>query len=354
MPKIQSDTSQPFGILDGRLARIYTLENEHLLVRITDYGGILVSVEAPDRDGRRDHVVLGFDDLDTYVRSGGSFGAMIGRYANRIAGGRFKIDDTWYETSRNDHGSTLHGGEVGFGECFWTVDTATKDRLKLSLISADGDQGFPGRLSVAATYHLSGCELGLDLVAHTSEATPVSLSTHPYFNLEGPSATDCLAHLVTIAAADFLETDKYQIPTGERKLVAGTAFDFTVPRAVGDHIRDLDIQLEYGCGYDHFFVLAGTGAGQLLRAAVRIADHRSGRILEVLTTQPGVQFYTGNQLNGKARGRKGLYRQSAGLAIEPTAFPNAVNQSNFPSAILRPGHVYRQRTIYRFLTDETL
>jgi aldose 1-epimerase len=277
---------------------------------------------------------------------------MIGRYANRIAGGRFKIDETLYETSRNDQGSTLHGGEVGFGECFWTVDTATKDRLKLSLVSADGDQGFPGKLSVTATYHLSGCELGLDLVAHTSKATPVSLSTHPYFNLEGSSAKDCLAHLVTIAAADFLETDKYQIPTGERKLVAGTAFDFRAPRAVGDHIRELDIQLEYGCGYDHFFVLAGTGAGQVLRAAVRIADHRSGRILEVLTTQPGVQFYTGNQLNGKARGRNGLYRQSAGLAIEPTAFPNAVNQSNFPPAILRPGQVYRQSTIYRFLTDK--
>jgi aldose 1-epimerase len=353
MPKIQSDTSQPFGILDERLARIYTLENEHLRVRITDYGGILVSVEAPDRDGRRDHVVLGFDDLDTYVRSGGSFGAMIGRYANRIAGGRFKIDDTLYETSRNDHGSTLHGGEVGFGKRFWTVDIATKDRLKLSLVSADGDQGFPGRLSVATTYHLSGCELGLDLVAHTTKATPVSLSTHPYFNLEVSSATDCLAHLVTIAAADFLETDKYQIPTGERKPVVGTAFDFTAPRAVGDRIRELDVQLQHGCGYDHFFVLTGSGTGQVLRPAVRVADHRSGRILEVLTTQRGVQFYTGNQLNGNARGRNGLYRQSAGLAIEPTAFPNAVNQSNFPPAILRPEQVYRQSTIYRFLTDET-
>jgi aldose 1-epimerase len=353
MLKIQADTSQPFGTLNGRLARIYVLENERLRVRVTDYGGILVSVEAPDRDGQRDHVVLGFDDLETYVRSGGSFGAMIGRYANRIAGGRFKIDDTLYETSRNDHGSTLHGGEVGFGECFWTVDTAEDDRLELSLVSADGDQGFPGKLSVTATYHLSGRELGLDLVAHSSKATPVSLSTHPYFNLEGSSAADCLAHLVTIAAADFLETDKYQIPTGERKPVVGTAFDFTAPRAVGDHIRDLDIQLEYGCGYDHFFVLAESAGGHVLRAAVRIADRRSGRILEILTTQPGVQFYTGNQLNGTVRGRNGLYRQSAGLAIEPTAFPNAVNQPNFPPAILRPGQVYRHSTIYRFLTDET-
>jgi len=353
MLKNHSDTSRAFGAVDGRLARIYTLENEHLRVRITDYGGILVSVEAPDRDGRRDHVVLGFEDVDTYVRSGASFGAMIGRYANRIAGGRFKIDNILYETSRNDHGSTLHGGEVGFGECFWTVDTATQDRLKLSLVSADGDQGFPGKLSVAATYHLSGCELRLDLVADTSKATPISLSTHPYFNLEGSSAIDCLAHVVTIAAPEFLDTDKCQIPTGERKPVAGTAFDFTAPRVVGDHIRDLDIQLEYGCGYDHFFVLAGAGAEHLLRAAVRIADPRSGRILEVRTTQPGVQFYTGNQLNGKARGRNGLYRQSAGLAIEPSAFPNAVNQPNFPSAILRPEQSYRQSTIYRFFIDET-
>ena len=294
MTKVQSDTSQPFGMLEGRLAQVYTLENAHLRVRITDYGGILVSVEAPDRDGRRDHVVLGFENVETYVSCGGSFGAMNGRYANRIAGGRFKIDDTMYETSRNDHGSTLHGGKVGFGECFWTVKTAATDRLELSLVSADGDQGFPGKLAVTATYRLNGRELGLDLVAQTSKATPVSLSTHPYFNLEGSSATDCLGHFVTIAAADFLETDRYQIPTGERKAVAGTAFDFTTSRAAGAHIRHLDVQLEYGCGYDHFFVLPEYADGQAPRPAVRIADNRSGRILEILTTQPGVQFYTGN------------------------------------------------------------
>jgi len=349
----QFDISRPFGTIDDRAARIYTIENDYLRVRITDYGGILVSVEAPDREGRRDHVVLGFDDIEAYVRYGGSFGAMIGRYANRIAGGHFKIDGDVYETSHNDRGSTLHGGKVGFGNRFWSVDLATKDRLKLSLVSADGDQGFPGKVCVTATYYLNGSELGLTLVAHTNKATPVSLSTHPYFNLEGSRSQDCLGHVVTITAVDFLETDKYQIPTGERKSVFGTVFDFTTPHAVGERIRELDVQLEYGYGYDHFFVLAGSETGQVLRPAVRVADRRSGRILEVLTTQQGVQFYSGNQLNGKARGRNGFYRQSAGLAIEPTAYPNAVNQSNFPSAILLPGQIYRQSTIYRFITDKT-
>jgi aldose 1-epimerase len=219
-------------------------------------------------------------------------------------------------------------------------------------VSADGDQGFPGEVSVTAAYRLKACELMLDLVARTTKATPVSLSTHPYFNLEGSKANDCLAHLVTIASNEFLETDAYQIPTGRRISVAGTAFDFKAERGIGECIREPIAQLEYGGGYDHYFVLSGESSLRAPRLAARIVDQSSGRVLEILTTQPGLQFYTGNQLNGKVRGRNGLYRQSAGFAIEPHGFPNAVNQSGFPSVVLCPRQIYQERTIYRFLVAQ--
>jgi aldose 1-epimerase len=216
------------------------------------------------------------------------------------------------------------------------------------LVSADGDQGFPGQLSVTATYRLDASDLVLDLRATTTKATPVSLSTHPYFNLAGPGVDDCLSHLLTLAADEFLETDPDQIPTGKRIPVAGTAFDFRTPRAMGEGIREPVAQLEYGCGYDHYFPISGdlpVGQG---RSAARVVDPASGRVLEILTTQPGLQFYTGNQLNGSVPGRGGLYRQSAGFAIEPHGFPNAVNQPGFPSTILRPSQVYDERIVYRF------
>lgn len=338
---------EQFGDVEGRSAWIYTLENSDLRVRVTDYGGILVSIEAPDWEGRMDHVVLGFEDAGSYFRYGGSFGAMIGRCANRIAGGRFAIDGVTYETSKNDRGSTLHGGEDGFGRRFWSVISADSDCLKLSLVSADGDQGFPGQLSVEGTYTLNGASLELLFVATTTKTTPVSLSTHPYFNLDGSSAVDCLAHLATIQADEYLETDANQIPTGRRTPAIGSAFDFRTARAIGERIREKNTQLEFGCGYDHFYPIPGADEKRL-RLATRVVGSRSGRILEILTTQPGIQFYTGNQLNGSACGRSGLYRQSAGLAMEPTCFPNAVNQLAFPSTLLRPGEVYRQATLYRF------
>jgi aldose 1-epimerase len=344
---VQSPTlAISFGRVAGHEARLFTLQNERLTVRVTDYGGALVAIEAPDCKGRQGEVLLGLPDAAAYGATRGAFGALLGRNANRIAGGRFVLDDVPYELSRNENGSTLHGGAVGFDKRFWSVAAAESTCLELTLVSEDGDQGFPGRVEVTARYELAGAELRLAFAARTTKPTPLSLSAHPYFNLEGPHALDCLGHLVEIPAGEFLPTDERQIPTGERRSVAGTPFDFTTARAIGERIRQPDAQLVHGRGYDHYYILS-EGGGALRRAA-RVTAPGSGRSLEILTTQPGVQFYTGNKLDGTVRGRSGLYRQSAGFAFEPQGFPDAVNQPNFPSTVLRPKTAYREEIVYRF------
>jgi aldose 1-epimerase len=340
----------PFGQSQGRAARLFTLQSESLRARVTDYAGILVSLEAPDRAGARDHVVLGFDDVAGYVDNRGSFGALLGRNANRIADGRIVIGGQIHELSKNENGATLHGGAEGFGKKFWSVTEFDAQHLTLTLVSANGDQGFPGEVSAEATWSVDGADLSLAFVARTTKPTPLSLSAHPYFNLDGPSARDCLDHQVEIFAERYLPTDHRQIPTGEIAAVAGTPFDFTRSKPIGEHIREPDPQLRYGRGYDHYFVLPDASPGALRRAA-RVGSTRSGRVLEILTTQPGLQFYTGNNLDGSAPGRGGLYRQSAGIAFEPQGFPNAPNQPNFPSTILRPGETYRQKIVYRLAVD---
>lgn len=335
-----------FGNVDGRPAHLYTLQNDQLRARITEYGGILVSLEVLE-DGGFEHVLLGFDDVGGYVANKGSFGALLGRNANRIAGGTFSVDGRTYTLSKNENGSTLHGGAVGFGKQFWTVAAAAAEQIVLRLTSPDGDQGFPGTVDVTATYRLDGAALHLVFDATTTKPTPLSLSSHPYFNLDSVAAPTCLDHRIEIFATHFLPTDERQIPTGERLAVAGTAFDFMRARPIGARIRDPEPQLGHGRGYDHYFILPEESAGSL-RLATRIHAAASGRVLEILTTQRGIQFYTGNNLNGSALGRGGYYRQSAGLAIEPQGFPNAVNQPGFPSTILRPGERYREETVYRF------
>lgn len=335
-----------FGSVGGCLARLYTLENDRLRARITDYGGILVSLEVPARFGRREHVVLGFDDVAGYIANRGSFGALLGRSANRIAGGTVTIDGQTFALSKNENGSTLHGGAVGFGKQFWSVAAADGEHIVLRLTSPDGDQGFPGEVEVVATYRLNGGALHLTFDARTTKPTPLSLSAHPYFNLDGLGARDCLDHRVAIFAPRFLPTDERQIPTGERRAVEGTVFDFTAPQQIGARIREADEQLHYGHGYDHYFILPEAGAG--LRLAARIEAAASGRVLEILTTQRGVQFYSGNNLDGSALGRGGFYRQSAGFAFEPQGFPNAPHEPQFPSTILRPGEAYHEEIVYRF------
>jgi aldose 1-epimerase len=340
--------AEPFGDMpDGRHAMLYTLANERLRVRITDFGGRIVSVEAPDRNGKRDHVVLGFESVSAYASAGGSFGALLGRTANRIAGGRFTLDGQLYELARNEGSSTLHGGPVGFNKVFWQVADSEAARLVLVHVSPDGDQGFPGKLSTRAAYRLDGDTVWLVLEAETTKPTPISLSAHPYFNLAGPESANVLDHEATINAAIFLPTDKAQIPTGELRPVDETPFDFRTPMRLGARIRQPDPQLLFGKGYDHYFIL-DRSREPTPRLAALVREPRSGRVLEVLTTQPGIQLYTGNNLNGTVAGRGGTYRQSAGFAFEPQGYPDAPNQPGFASTILRPGTRYRQVIGYRF------
>lgn len=340
---------KPFGTTsDGEIASLFTLENPRLLVRITDYGGRIVGIEAPDGRGVREDVVLGFDDAQTYAEAGGAFGALLGRNANRIADAELTIDGRSYKLSTNDRGNTLHGGERGFDKLLWRVAAASDRELALALVSPGGDQGFPGELSVEARYRIDDATLSLDFIARTSEPTVVSLSAHPYFNLAGAAAGDILGHEVTIAAGNFLPTDGRQIPTGEIRPVDGTIFDFRTPMPVGARIRHADPQLLYGLGYDHCYALDRSGVASA-RFAARARDPVSGRTVEIHTTQPAMQFYAGNKLNGSVVGRGGvIYRQSAGLAFEPQGFPDAPHHPNFPSTVLRPGEVYRQIIEYRF------
>jgi aldose 1-epimerase len=344
--------STPFGRLpDGRDATLFTLENDRLRVRITDFGGRMVSIEAPDRSGRRDHILLGLDDVAAYSDHGGSFGTLLGRFANRIAGASFSLDGQTYQLSRNEGAATLHGGSVGFNRVFWTVAKASGEpvpTLVLTHVSPDGDQGFPGEVTVQATYQLDANALSLSFEAQTSRPTVINLSAHPYFNVGGTASGDVLGHEVTIAAEAFLPTDAAQIPTGEIRSVEGTPFDFRSPMPLGARIRRPDPQLFHGLGYDHCFVLSTNIPTAPIRA-VRVHDPVSGRVLEIETDQPGVQVYTGNKLTGAFAGHDGLiYRQSAGLALEPQGFPDAPHHSNFPSATLRPGEVYRRVIRYHF------
>jgi aldose 1-epimerase len=349
MPALQAE---PFGQLpDGHEATLFTLQNDRLRVRITDFGGRMVSIEAPDRHGHREHVLLGFADVAAYSAYGGSFGTLLGRYANRIAGASLTLDGRTCRLSKNNADATLHGGAIGFNRVFWTVaETATDPvpTLALAHVSPDGDQGFPGEVTARATYRLEADTLSLTLEARTTGPTVINLSAHPYFNLGGPACGDVLGHEVTIAADAFLPTDDAQIPTGEIRPVAGTPFDFRHPMTLGSRIRQPDPQLFHGLGYDHCFVL-GTDIPASPRRALHVRDPLSGRVLTIDTDQPGVQVYSGNKISGAFAGHGGvIYRQSSGLALEPQDFPDAPHQPGFPSTVLRPGDRYRRVIRYQF------
>ena len=339
---------------DGEPVGLYTLTNTGgMEVAITNYGGVVVSIKAPDRSGKFADVVLGFDTFDAYLNNTPFFGALVGRYGNRIAKARFTLDGHEYHLAANDNGNTLHGGLKGFDKRLWNAkDVSTKEvpALELTYLSKDGEEGFPGNLSVTVTYSLTPKnELKIDYAATTDKDTVLNLTNHSYFNLAGQGEGDILSHLMMINGDRFTPVDATLIPTGELKSVAGTPLDFRKPTAIGARIDADDQQIKFGRGYDHNFVLNRKG-GELILAA-RVTEPSSGRVLEVLTTQPGLQFYTGNFLDGTIHGKVGkVYPRRSAFCMETQRFPDSPNQPQFPTTVLKPGKHFQSTTVFRFST----
>jgi len=344
---------QSFGkTADGQQADLYILTNKTgMEAAITNYGGTLVSLKVPDRNGKLEDVVLGYDKLDDYADGKAYFGATVGRYANRIAQGKFTLNGTTYTLAKNDGENHLHGG---FNKRVWTekdVSSSAGQALELTYLSKDGEEGFPGNLSVKVVYTLTDQnELKIDYSATTDKDTVINLTNHSYFNLAGQGNGDILQHQLMIRADRFTPVDATLIPTGELRSVKGTPFDFTNATAIGARIDQDDEQLKLGRGYDHNWVLNSGTAGSLSLAA-QAYDPHSGRLLEVWTTEPGIQFYTGNFLDGTIRGKGGkVYNRRFAFCLETQHFPDSPNHSGFPSTVLKPGQHYRSTTVYKFST----
>jgi aldose 1-epimerase len=335
---------------NGTKVEIFTLTNEHgLEARITTYGGRVVSLKTPDRNGKMDDIVLGFDTLEGYTDPAEPyFGALIGRYGNRIGHAKFTLDGKEYKLPANDGANTLHGGPAGFDKVVWTPRQLPDGGLELTYTSKDGEEGFPGNLKATVEYHLTAAnELKIDYSATTDKDTVVNLTNHSYWNLKGAGSGTILDHLLTLKASRFTPVDAGLIPTGELKAVAGTPFDFSKPTAVGARIEQNDEQLKLGKGYDHNFVLDRSGAG--LSLAARVEEPSTGRVMEVETTEPAVQFYTGNFLDGKLKGKGGrVYPQRSALCLETQHYPDSPNKPGFPTTELKPGQTYKTTTVYRF------
>jgi aldose 1-epimerase len=345
-------TSQPFGKMpDGTPVDIYTLSDGAFEARIATYGGVVVSLKAPDRNGKTADVVLGFDDLDGYVTNFNTpanafFGAIIGRYANRIAHGSFTLDGKKYSLPQNDGQNTLHSGTHGFNNVVWKAKPVANG-VELTYLSKDGESGFPGNLSATVRYTLIKGDLRIEYSATTDKDTVVNLTNHSYFNLAGQG--DILKNEVTLHASRFTPVDAALIPTGELKPVEGTPFDFRKATAVGTRIGADDAQLHLGHGYDHNWVL-DSGGGKLVEAA-EVYEPSSGRVLKVLTDQPGIQFYTGNFLNGTIKGKGGKPDElRSALCLETQHFPDSPNHPDFPTTELKPGERYHTVTIYSLST----
>lgn len=343
----------PFGRMpDGTQVTGYTIRNARgASMHVITYGAIITSIRTADRTGRIDDIVLGFDDLEGYLKDSPYFGAIVGRYANRIAKGRFTIDGRTYQLPVNNGANSLHGGTRGFDKVIWNAtpfENDTSAGVVLTHVSADGDMGYPGRVDVRITYTLSDRdELGVDYLATTDKATPLNLSQHTYFNLAGDGRRDILGHILELKASSYTPVDSTLIPTGEIAPVAGTPFDFRTPNAIGARIGLTHEQLRYGRGYDHNFVLDRRGNG--LQHAARVVEPTTGRTLDVYTDQPGIQFYSGNFLDGSIRGKSGrVYANRFGFCLETQHFPDSPNKPTFPSTILRPGSRYESRTLFRF------
>ncbi len=351
--------SEPVGDVDGQPVERYTLTNTSgMSVSILTYGATVQSITVPDRDGNLGNVALGFDNLDSYVTESPYFGSIVGRYANRIKDGTFTLDGESYELFINNDPNTLHGGDEGFDNQIWAATEAESTdgpSVQFAYTSPDGEEGYPGTLDVTVTYTVTDAdELRIEYHATTDAPTVVNLSNHTYFNLAGEGSGAVYAHELQLNASSYTPVDETLIPTGEIAPVAGTAFDFTTPHLVGERIRDSsDPQIMIGLGYDHNFVLDRPGPDDttLIEAAV-VTEPTTGRTMTVSTTEPGIQFYSGNFLNGAISGPSGqAYRQGDGFCLETQHFPDSPNQPSFPSTELRPDEEYTSTTVYAFSTD---
>lgn len=353
-PMTPTITYAAFGVTaEGQTANLYTLTNANgMEAKITNFGGVVVSLMVPDRNDSLADVVLGFDTLEPYFEDSPYFGALVGRYGNRIAKGKFTLNGEEYTLAQNNMGNHLHGGLRGFDKVLWQAETVSGDSssvgLKLHYQSPDGEEGYPGTLDATVTYMLTNDnELRIDYRATTDAPTVVNLTNHSYFNLTGKGGSSILNHEVMINADRFVPVDSVLIPTGELAEVAGTPMDFRQPTPVGARIDQEYSQLVYGIGYDHCWVL--NKAGGALTLAATVHEPNSGRLLEVRTTEPAVQFYSGNFLDGTLTGKDGaVYEQRTGLCLETEHFPDSPNQPNFPSTELNPGETYQTTTIYKF------
>jgi aldose 1-epimerase len=350
----QTVSKQSFGKTDtGENVDLYTLRNVNgVEAKITNYGGILVSLKVPDRNGKFDDVVLGFNDFDSYLKKNGPYlGALIGRYGNRIAKGRFTLNGVEYRVAVNNGENHLHGGIKGFDKVVWTgreMKTKAGPEVVLTYLSKDGEEGYPGNLNVRVIYTLTNNnELKIDYSATTDKDTVSNLTHHSYFNLAGEGNGDILNHLVTINANRFVPTDAGSIPLGELRKVTGTPFDFLKATAIGARINQDDEQLKFGNGYDHTWVINGVPGR--LRLAATAYEQTSGRVIQVWTTEPGMQFYTGNFLDGTLTGKAGkLYQRRTGFCFETQHYPDSPNQPSFPTTTLKKGATYKSTTIYKF------
>jgi aldose 1-epimerase len=336
----------------GETVDIYTLTNsEGMEVRAITFGGIITSIRVPDRNGKLDDVALGFNTLDGYLKNPPYFGAIIGRYGNRIGKGQFTLDGKTYSLAINNRPNHLHGGVKGFDKVVWKAESfknADNVGLVFTHTSPDGDEGYPGALSLRVTYTLNNKnEIAFDYEASTDKATPLNLTQHSYFNLAGEGSGDILSHVMTINASKITPVDQTLIPTGELASVEGTPFDFRKPTPIGERIAANDPQIRFGNGYDHNFVVDRNGNGLVL--AAHVEEPKSGRVLEISTTEPGMQFYTGNFLDGTLTGKSGRpYARRTGFALETQHYPDSPNKPSFPNTILKPGESYRSKTVFAF------
>jgi aldose 1-epimerase len=351
----QGISSESWGEVDGEAVTLYTLTNANgMEVKITNYGGIITSVVVPDRDGEMENVTLGFTSLDEYVAGHPYFGTITGRYANRIARGTFDIDDENFYLALNNGPNSLHGGDRGFDKHVWAAEEVSGEGevgVTLSRVSPDMEEGYPGNLDVSVTYTLTdNDEIRIDYHATTDEPTHVNLTNHAYWNLAGEGSGSAEDHELTLMASNYTPVDENLIPTGEIAPVAGTPLDFTTPHPIGERVRDDFEQLVIGRGYDHNFVLDRSSPDETtLIVAARVVEPASGRTLEISTTEPGIQFYSGNFLDATEVGGAGkMYRQGDGFALETQHFPDSPNQPDFPSTLLEPDEEFNSTTVYAF------